>query len=323
MGLSTKLQKAQGGDASSAPVAASGRATAPGDATALATGAATGVVTATTEAIQQRLLKLVNENGLHAFYDANLVRIIAGKLSSLDHVALSSKWKLPVELVYDLYALALYDVCFYCDDSGSMVFEEDGERVRDLSFILSRVAEIASVFDDDGVSVRFMNSAAGGDFIKTSAEVGSLLAAVPFGGMTPLGTNLHRKVLGPFVLEKIPHGALRKPLLVIVITDGEPSGEPRDCLLDVIRHAVLSAASAGYGYSAVAVEVAQVGRDVRTQRFLAGLDNDAELGGNIDCTSYFELEEAEFSAKGVTLTPELWLVKVCLGAIDRSYDEKD
>lgn len=43
------------------------------------------------------------------------------------------------------------------DDSGSMVFEERGERIDDLKLILGRVAEVATLFDDDGILVRFMN----------------------------------------------------------------------------------------------------------------------------------------------------------------------
>jgi hypothetical protein len=30
----------------------------------------------------------------------------------------------------------------------------------------------------------------------------------------------------------------------------------------------------------------------------------------IDCTSYFELEQAEYAAKGITLSVEAWLVKL-------------
>lgn len=273
--------------------------------------------------IERRLAKIVQDNGLQPFYDAQGVRGLSQRLAALDTLGLARRWNLPVELVYDLFAISLYDVCFFCDDSGSMVFEEDGERVDDLRLVLSRVADITSVFDDDGVVVRFMNSDVCGDFIKTAAEVQSLVAGVPFGGMTPLGTSLERNVLGPMLVRQVQMRSLAKPLLVIVITDGEPTGEPRDTFLTVIRRVVRYVQEAGYGRGALGIQVAQVGNDVRVQRFLADLDNDPEVGGNIDCTSGFELEQAEFARKGVNLTPELWLLKMCLGAIDGSYDEKD
>jgi hypothetical protein len=30
----------------------------------------------------------------------------------------------------------------------------------------------------------------------------------------------------------------------------------------------------------------------------------------VDCTSYFELEQAEYAAKGISLSVEAWLVKL-------------
>ena len=47
-----------------------------------------------------------------------------------------------MELATDLASLALYDIVIYADDSGSMIFEEGGERINDLKLILGRVAEV-------------------------------------------------------------------------------------------------------------------------------------------------------------------------------------
>lgn len=51
--------------------------------------------------------------------------------------------------------------------------------------------------------------------------------------------------------------------------------------------------------------------------------NAAEVGRMIDATSYYELEAEEYKRKGVQLTPDLWLVKLMVGAIDQSFDEQD
>jgi hypothetical protein len=48
------------------------------------------------------------------------------------------------------FRLALYDIVIYIDDSGSMAFEEQGERIKDLELILKRVAFAATLFDEDG-----------------------------------------------------------------------------------------------------------------------------------------------------------------------------
>ncbi len=43
------------------------------------------------------------------------------------------------------------------DDSASMKFAENGERIRDLKVMLDRVTEVASLLDQDGISVRAIN----------------------------------------------------------------------------------------------------------------------------------------------------------------------
>ncbi len=131
------------------------------------------------------------------------------------------------------------------------------------------------------------------------------------------------KVLQPFVVGQARAGTMAKPVMIIIITDGEPVGEPRDKLSQVLRAAKAELERTRYGGHAFSVQVAQVGKDARAQRFLQELDNDVSVGDLVDCTSYYEMEEAEWRAKGVTLTPELWLLKVCLGAVDPSYDDKD
>jgi hypothetical protein len=57
----------------------------------------------------------------------------------------------------DCVKLALFDIILYIDDSGSMRFEENGERINDLKVILGRIAFAASLFDHDGISVRVSN----------------------------------------------------------------------------------------------------------------------------------------------------------------------
>ncbi len=59
--------------------------------------------------------------------------MIAAKVASsgaLDRIA--AEWKMPKELAGDLVKLSLFDVILYVDDSGSMAFEEGGERIDDL-----------------------------------------------------------------------------------------------------------------------------------------------------------------------------------------------
>src|SRR6266536_5747326 len=105
-----------------------------------------------------------------------------------------------------------------------MQCEEGGERIKDLKLILQRVAYAASLFDDDGVNVRFMNSTQEGNNVRTEPDVERLVSTVQFKGLTPMGTSLRQKVIDPFVVQPARSGQLRKPVLIITITDGQPAG---------------------------------------------------------------------------------------------------
>ena len=273
--------------------------------------------------LSNKLNTIIFQNNLQGFYDQTRLQSVLQKLSTVNFDQISQQWRIPKELTYDLAILSLYDIVLYCDDSGSMAFEDKGERIDDLKFILSKISDIITMFDDDGILVRFMNSNVNGDGIRNSSDVQQLISKVHFSGMTPLGTNLDKKVLQPFVVGQATRNQMAKPVLVIVITDGEPSGESKDTLAQVIRGAKDVLMRTRYGANAFGLSIAQVGKDSATQKFLEKLDNDPMVGDVIDCTSYYEMEEMEWAAKGVSLTPEMWLLKVCLGAIDKSYDDKD
>lgn len=73
---------------------------------------------------------------------------------------------MPKEIATDLAALALYDIVILADDSSSMAFEEEGERIADLRLIFSKVAEVATLFDQDGIQIRFLKSQAEGNGIR-------------------------------------------------------------------------------------------------------------------------------------------------------------
>jgi len=218
-----------------------------------------------------------------------------------------------------------------------MAFEEEGSRIKDLRLILERVSFAATLFDADGISVRFMNTDASGirdqggrplqDSLATEQQIETLMRGINFKGLTPMGTALRQKVIDGIVLAKAQQGQLRKPILVITITDGQPAGEGQNAVFDTIRYAfdTLQSRFPQYGKGALAFEFAQVGNDEQAKRFLAKLDEDPAVGPMVDCTSNYENEQEEMARANppVDLTPDLWIVKLLLGAIDSSYDTKD
>lgn len=233
------------------------------------------------------LAATVREKHLENFYPPNspALQQIAGIAASKIE-PLCQQWKLPREIGYDLIKLALYDIVLYVDDSGSMAFEEGGERIQDLRLILSRVSQAASLFDDDGLNVRFMNSSVEGNHIRNDAGVDELMRRIQFKGLTPMGTSLRQKVLEPLVLGPARSGQLRKPVLIITVTDGQPAGESSTAVFDAIRHAVGELSrNPRYGRGTVAFQFAQVGNDLKAREFLSKMDEEKDIGDLIDCTS--------------------------------------
>lgn len=206
-----------------------------------------------------------------------------------------------------------------------MSFEENGERIDDLKLILQKTAFAASLFDSDGIEIRFMNSDVQGNNVRSAQEVDALLQRIQFKGLTPMGSQLKRKVLEPLVVQRARANQLRKPALVITITDGQPAGEPEGSVFEAIKYASNELARTPYGKGAISFQFAQVGNDLKAREFLGKLDNEPGVGELVDSTSNFEVEQDEMSRSvpPVDLTPDLWLLKLLLGAIDSSYDTKD
>jgi hypothetical protein len=69
---------------------------------------------------------------------------------------------------------------------------------------------------------------------RSPGDVSALLSRVQYSGLTPLATSLRDKVLSPIVYSLAAAGQLAKPVLVITITDGEPTDTPKDLVAQVV-----------------------------------------------------------------------------------------
>lgn len=248
---------------------------------------------------KQLLQACIQEKGLQGFYPPNspvldqIAQQAAGKVNQV-----IQRWRVQKEIANDIVKLALYDIVIYIDDSGSMQFEEEGSRIKDLRLILERVSFAATLFDADGISMRFMNTDLSTatdpqtrrplqDGVSSEAQIDQIMRGVQFKGLTPMGTSLRKKVIDEIVLQKAAAGQLRKPVLVIAITDGQPAGEPQNAVFDTIRYAfdTLQQRYPQYGRGGIAFEFAQVGNDEMARKFLSKLDEDPQVGPMVDCTS--------------------------------------
>ncbi|KAL8846131.1 MAG: hypothetical protein Q9221_008762 [Calogaya cf. arnoldii] len=241
--------------------------------------------------------------------------------------------EIPPEIGRDLVKLALFDIIIYIgksgcvivlhkltgtDNSASMEFHKDDGRINDLKLIMNRAVTTSILFDEDGISIRFMNDwdsnpASDGvdmrrlDNVKDERMVDHITGKIKYTGLTPLGTQLRNKIVEPMVLGPARNRQLQKPVLILTITDGQPQG-------DGPSHP-----------NTVLFQFAQVGNDQQATAYLAKLDSDPQVGRFVDCTSNYENEEAEIkrTSPGVDFSVELWLLKMLLGSIDSSYDSKD
>ncbi|GAA5900751.1 hypothetical protein JCM8208_004602 [Rhodotorula glutinis] len=280
----------------------------------------------TVDSVLALLRFCVTDQKIQAFYpDPRALEPLAQRIVSSGALQqIASKWRLPMEIAVDLCKLSLFDVVLLIDDSGSMSFEEGGSRIDDAKLVIARVAEAASAFDDDGIQVRFLNSRVEGNGLRSEADALALVGQIRFSGMTPLGTSFDQKIIQPLILGPARAGQLKKPVLVIAVTDGQPGGEPRDTLARVLINASRSLQQTRYGADALSVTLAQIGNDPHARQFLSELDVHPEVGDLIDTTSNYEQEEDDFMrTSGMQLTPELWLVKMMMGGIDSSYDAMD
>ncbi|GAA5979349.1 hypothetical protein JCM11641_005007 [Rhodosporidiobolus odoratus] len=267
----------------------------------------------------------VQDQRLQAFYPPGSLQGLAQRISqsgALQRIA--AEWRLPMEVAMDLAKLALFDVILFLDDSGSMAFEENGGRIDDAKLICSRVAQAASLFDTDGISVLFMNSHTVGHNICSEQQASQLISSINFSGLTPFGTSLDQKVLQPLIVGPARSNALRKPILVIGVTDGEPAGEDRYTLVKAVQNCKAMLQQTRYGPDALSLELAQVGLDMKSRAFLSEIDSHPVIGGMVDVTSSFEVEQEEcIKTTGVSISPELWLLKLILGGISSDMDSKD
>lgn len=101
------------------------------------------------------------------------------------------------------------------DDSDSMKYEENGERIKTVQKTLDNIANVYGLARDQGIiTVRFLNAPQGKKNV-TVKTVKSVLKNHNYGGVTRIGTELKKKILDRFVTND-----MAKPLLIMIITDG-------------------------------------------------------------------------------------------------------
>ncbi|EFY86753.1 von Willebrand factor [Metarhizium acridum CQMa 102] len=227
----------------------------------------------------------------------------------------------------DRYAnLANFDTILLIDDSGSMA----GNLWSEAKDALISIAEIVTTYDEDGIDMYFLNhmsrelqgdksKAKGGYYNVTRKDtIERIFSHVHPSGATYTGRRLEQ-ILLPYLrkFQSADDVDDVKPINLIVITDGAPSDNPEQAILQIARTLDQYAAPS---YQ-VGIQFFQIGSDGYATSALQQLDDGLSRHGVRDIvdTVSCQWEDAErHYAKKLTGDA---ILKVVLGAVDKRLDE--
>ncbi|VBB17580.1 hypothetical protein YASMINEVIRUS_43 [Yasminevirus sp. GU-2018] len=217
----------------------------------------------------------------------------------------------------DVCELAKYDIVLVCDDSSSMkemseyLSPKTNEIVKktrwhELRETVEMIVELATLLDDDGIDVWFLNRASPYKNITTPEQVMKLFKKQP-NGSTPLTATL----------KKVMDEPLKKPRLILIITDGEPNNEGvSDC--DAFKQLLKYRDSKNNRIGILACTTNDT-----TMNWLNILDKDIE---DLDVTDDYITERDDIlkiQGSYFEYTRTDHLIKMMLGPILKKYNDLD
>ncbi|KAF7790149.1 hypothetical protein EIP86_001101 [Pleurotus ostreatoroseus] len=261
--------------------------------------------------VMTNLNAFVEDCGLEKFFPAEstFMQALTKKAAALRNDS-STTLGSPMNIDRLTY-LSLYQLVIYCDDSASMAVHNRFDSQREL---VKRIARIATriVPDTYGVELRFINATLPATSCALSAaQVDQVVAAVRPSSGSKLGTGLRNKILKPLVYDVLADPARRfeRPLLVTVITDGQPDPEPLSTFKDAIVECRRKLVNAGYEPNAVMFSISRIGDDPRAKEFLRELQGNVEIEDVLYCTTD-RLDDEFKHLRANERRLEAWLLKV-------------
>ena len=113
---------------------------------------------------------------------------------------------------------------------------DPGSRATSQVQLVKRMARISTriIPDNEGVDLFFIHGK-GATNAREQVVLQTMEAQDGSGGGTPVGTELKKKILNPFVYDVINGGGqFQRPLLISILTDGEPTWEDKETLENAI-----------------------------------------------------------------------------------------
>ncbi|THH14529.1 hypothetical protein EW146_g5810 [Bondarzewia mesenterica] len=194
------------------------------------------------------------------------------------------------------------------DDSTSMVEEGLWPDAREA---LAGVAEISGEYNTDGLDLYFLNDTTCRMNLKDRTAVLDLFNSIQPEGQTPTGKKL-QEVLDKYIVLLENKEFNHKPINIIVITDGDPTDDP----VEVIVNAARRLEHSGVALRKLGIQFVQIGSDPLATEALKALDNDLEhqyqIRDIVDATVY-DPKDPRFQQEK--------LLKILMGAIDHAVDQ--
>lgn len=204
----------------------------------------------------------------------------------------------------EFVVLKNYDIVLVLDDSGSMG-HRSGNTTRwgELRDTVSQLIDIACCFDSDGIDVYFLNK---GKIPNMKSGSDSRLArAFQQGpsGSTPLTETVQKALTD--------HSG-QKPLLVMILSDGQPNGGVNK-LTSVIENSIRrSAGRIRYQLMACTDD----------DNAVAWMDELDVKYAEVDATDDYDTERAQVLKAGIfsKFGRGDWVAKACLGAVSKKWN---
>ncbi len=280
------------------------------------------------QTIVENLWCIIVQNNLFSFYTNPRLQAIVDRLCRHDWRCVHRDLQMSsMNKTLDLCKGGLYDIILFLDDSGSMSSAEDEgrpqseanmNRYETLKHVVSTLVFCATLVDEDGISIRFMNSREQGNGITSMGQVHQIFQQTRPSGTTPMGEQLKAKVIDGILGQYITSRQLQKPVLIVTVTDGVPDNH--SAVSNAIKYAKNLCRQNGYSDNTLEFGFAQIGRNREATEWLNKLDQDPDFGDMVDATSHFDIEQAQC---GPSFTASDWIIKLMLGSIDSAYDKAD
>ncbi|KAL8386921.1 hypothetical protein RB595_010294 [Gaeumannomyces hyphopodioides] len=215
--------------------------------------------------------------------------------------------------------VTMHQQVFYCDDSSSTKHERRWELQREL---VKRIARITTRIlpEGEGVALRFINQDVSDNSSNlTLEELCKTIDSTNWkkGGRTEIGTYLRSKILEPMVYRKLQQNTFGRPLLVSVVTDGNPDPEDRDTLAKTIAECGSKLVAAGCPRDSVKFVIGQVGTSKKAADFLETLRANAEIEPmTFVISDKLDAKLAEFHKNEREL--DRWLIETLFAPISKS-----